>query len=62
MAQENGIIEKNADVHTLSADICTIVKGCVFEWCLNDVDMNVAATLYRIEDSYIKGYLIKLEE
>lgn len=62
LAQENGIIEKNADVHTLSADICTIVKGCVFEWCLNDVDMDVAATLYRIEDSYIKGYLIKLEE
>ncbi len=53
-AQENGIIDKNADAHILSADICTIVKGCVFEWCLNDGEMDITIILYRIVNSYLQ--------
>ena len=58
-AQENGIIKKNADIHILSADICTIVKGCVFEWCLNDGEMDITSILDRIIGSYIQNHLNK---
>lgn len=52
-AQELGFLKKEADVHMMSIDICTIVKGCVFEWALNDGEMEIEATLRRI----IAGYL-----
>lgn len=52
-AQESGIIDKNADAHILSADICTIVKGCVFEWCLNGGDMKINQVLGRIIGNYL---------
>ena len=55
-ARESGIIDKNADAHILSADICTIVKGCVFEWCLNDGEMEIRAILDRIVNSYLLKY------
>ena len=55
-AKEKGII-KNADVHILSADICTIVKGCVFEWCLNDIDVDIMPLLRRIISKYLSEYL-----
>jgi len=52
-ALENGIIKANTDIHAICADICTIVKGCVFEWCLSEGRMDIETTLKRI----IKGYL-----
>ncbi len=55
-AQESGIIDKNADAHILSADICTIVKGCVFEWCLNDGEMEIERVLGRIIGNYLSCY------
>ena len=29
-----GVLREETDAHRVSVDICTIVKGCVFEWCL----------------------------
>ena len=55
-ARESGIIDKNADAHILSADICTIVKGCVFEWCLNDGEMEIERVLGRIIGNYLSCY------
>ena len=57
-ARESGIIDKNADAHILSADICTIVKGkgCVFEWCLNDGEMEIKRVLGRIIGNYLYCY------
>ena len=52
-AQEQGFLKKEADAHTLSMDICTIVKGCVFEWALDDGRMDIETSLRRI----IVGYL-----
>lgn len=43
-------------VHELAADICTIVKGCVFEWCLND-SVDVKGLTERIVRSYIFRFL-----
>ena len=55
-AQESSIIDKNADAHILSADICTIVKGFVFEWCLNDGEMEIERMLGRIIGNYLSCY------
>lgn len=53
-AQEQGYLKKEADAHTLSMDICTIVKGCVFEWALDDGKMDVEKILRRIVGHYLK--------
>ena len=52
-AQEQGCLKKEADAHTLSMDICTIVKGCVFEWALDDGNMDIAESLHRIVSNYL---------
>jgi len=52
-AQKEGYLLRDADPHTLAGDLCDIVKGCVFEWCLCKGDMPLEATIRRI----ISGYL-----
>ena len=47
-AQKNGQIKSDADIHSLSADICTIVKGCIFEWCLSEGKTDIEVTFGRI--------------
>lgn len=51
-----GILSNETDAHTLSMDVCTIVKGCVFEWALNDGEMDIHQTLTRILHRYFAGY------
>jgi hypothetical protein len=36
-------------------DICTIVKGCVFEWALDDGQMDIAQALQRIIRTYLNN-------
>ncbi|MBQ9685587.1 MAG: TetR/AcrR family transcriptional regulator [Oscillospiraceae bacterium] len=52
-AQRQGILNKAVDVHTVSMDICTIVKGCVFEWALNNGEMDIESVLRRIIGNYL---------
>ena len=54
-AQQQGLMKKNTDVHVMSMDICTIVKGCVFEWALDDGVMDIEETLLRILHAYFAG-------
>ena len=56
-AQQQGYLKKEADAHMLSMDICTIVKGCVFEWCLTEGGIDLPAVLFRIVDGYMKQFL-----
>ena len=56
-AQRLGFIQADCDVHQLCADICTIVKGCIFEWCLEDGQMDADASMRRIITSCIRPYL-----
>ncbi|WP_373483330.1 TetR/AcrR family transcriptional regulator [Acetobacterium sp.] len=67
---KNSILEKSEDemekaakmgliVHRPSSGLCTIIKGAVFEWCLCDGEMNIAAVLARIITRYLDGYLVK---
>ena len=55
LARERGIIVKSADIHRICMDICTIVKGCVFEWCLTDGRMDLPNTLQRLVSAYFHG-------
>ena len=34
-------------VHSLASDLCTIIKGCVFEWCLSE-NVDIEAVTERI--------------
>ena len=56
-AKNDGYINKKADIHTLCTDICTIVKGCVFEWCLNDGKTDIEPALYRIISNYLSVFM-----
>ena len=55
-AREQGFLKKDADPHLLSMDICTIVKGCVFEWALDDGRLDIAESLRRIVKAYLETY------
>lgn len=57
-ALDCGIIKPNSDIHLLCIDICTIVKGCVFEWCLNDGKPDIESSLKRILSNYMSNYLV----
>lgn len=54
-AQRHGYLKKEADAHLMSMDICTIVKGCVFEWALDDGQMDIADALHRIISFYLNN-------
>ena len=54
-----GFLSADADPHELSKDICTIVKGCVFEWCLSDGRIDVEEALLRILKRYLKVFETK---
>ena len=53
-----GYISENADIHTVCMDICTIVKGCVFEWCLNDGKAHIQTSLHRLIGNYLSPIII----
>ena len=51
------VLSLDTDPHIMAMDICTIVKGCVFEWCLTDGNMDIRKTLNRIIHGYFQQYL-----
>jgi AcrR family transcriptional regulator len=57
-AQEQGIVKTNADAHEICMDICTIVKGCVLEWCLMEGNMDIEKSIHRIIGTYLRDFLI----
>lgn len=59
--QEEGKIHADEDVHEISEDICTIVKGCVFEWCICDGEMDIEKTLRRILGRYFSNIYQKAD-
>ncbi|MBQ7522061.1 MAG: TetR/AcrR family transcriptional regulator [Clostridia bacterium] len=57
LAIDTGILNPDCDAHLLSADICTIVKGIIFEWCLMDRDWDMEEILSRILHTYFRASL-----
>ena len=52
-----GVLREETDAHLVSVDICTIVKGCVFEWCLSGGRMEIETSFRRILHAYLSGFL-----
>ena len=44
--------------HETAADICTIVKGCVFEWCMSDDSVDAENITERIIKTYLHRYIL----
>lgn len=58
-AYKLGLIVDGTDLHMVCNDLCTIVKGSVFEWCLCNGSMDIETVVSRIITSYLDGYLVK---
>ena len=58
-AKRLGVINADADTHQISADVCTIVKGCVFEWCLCDGEMEIEKAISRIIQHYFAAGIVR---
>ncbi|MBQ8161614.1 MAG: TetR/AcrR family transcriptional regulator [Clostridia bacterium] len=54
-AKDLGILRGDVNIHETAMDVCTIVKGCVFEWCLTETRMEIQETLSRILHAYLSG-------
>ncbi|MDO4536405.1 MAG: TetR/AcrR family transcriptional regulator [Clostridium perfringens] len=58
-AYKCGLIVEGTDIHMLCNDLCTIVKGSVFEWCLCNGAMDIESVVSRILTKYLDSYLVK---
>lgn len=58
ISAEQGYLPSSANLHLIAMDMCTIVKGCVFEWCLTNERMEIEPTLRRILGAYVSAYSI----
>ena len=58
IAVKNKNIKSDANIHLMCQDICTIVKGCVFEWCLSGEKFNIEKTIKRIIKNYLSEFLL----
>ena len=52
-AQEEGYLAEDADPFFVAGDLCDILKGCIFEWCLCKGDMPVEDAVHRIITNYM---------
>ena len=57
LMKEQHILSPDSDPHELSKDICTLVKGCVFEWCLSSGEIDIEKILLRILKRYLNCLL-----
>lgn len=48
ICSKEGYLSVSVNRHQIAMDICTIVKGCVFEWCLTKEHIEIQETLHRI--------------
>lgn len=54
VAAEANILNSNIDIHLLSVDICTIIKGIIFEYCLTNQDFDIESSTERMISNYFK--------
>ena len=54
-----GYLASELDASEAASDCCTIVKGCVFSWCLEDGREDIEPTLSRLLRNYFQRYQVK---
>ena len=50
------VLPDDMTAHEVAADICTIIKGCVFEWCLSE-NIDIESLTERIIRCYMFKYV-----
>lgn len=55
-AVDSGFLNENTDSHQLAKDMCTIVKGIIFEWCTSDGSYSLKDKAYSILSNYVRAY------
>lgn len=58
-AIDAGVLKAGIDAHELSSDICTIVKGCLFDWSLSDMMIDIRLMMSRMIHQYMDNLIIK---
>ena len=56
VAVSSGLLPDVRDVHQAAADICTLVKGCVFEWCLSGADLDLGEMIDRLIRDHLRAW------
>lgn len=56
VAVSSGLLPGVQDVHRAAADICTIVKGCVFEWCLSSTHLDLGEMIERLIRDHVRAW------
>lgn len=54
-AQKNGFINDNLRPESISDDICAIIKGIIFDWCVSGGILDMAASVDRLLGIYFNG-------
>lgn len=62
ISASKGYLSDSANLHLIAMDVCTIVKGCVFEWCLTKERMEIQETLQRILHLYFAALVYETGE
>lgn len=57
-AVEANILDSNIDIHLLSVELCTIIKGIIFEYCLSNQDFDIETSAERMITNYLRGYIL----
>ena len=60
-AQKNGILASTVSAQQLADDLCTIEKGCIYEWCVSDGSFNIRDLVERLLRNYLSSFLIPLQ-
>lgn len=58
-AIDAGVLKAGIDAHELSSDICAIVKGCLFDWSLSDMMIDIRLMMSRMIHQYMDNLIIK---
>ncbi|OMD70034.1 TetR/AcrR family transcriptional regulator [Paenibacillus odorifer] len=53
--QEQEFISPDVDIHEAANDICTLVKGLIFEWCLTDGSYDLQKNVQKILRIYLNS-------
>lgn len=58
-AQDKGILDTRITAEQLADDLCTIEKGCIYEWCVSDGEFMIRDLVERLLRNYLSSYLVK---
>ncbi len=57
-AINSGLLDKGTKAHELCLDICTILKGCILDWCLADGFFDIEETFKRLVNDLIYAQIM----